>query len=137
MKYFLLIMLLSTMVFSCKKEKNLGPLYELFIGRWEPENQSEDTFIEFSSDGIIKYSRGVERQLKYDVDLVRQDNPGIYEGELWNVIRFLDEDKFGNYNGFLVLYNETVDTILRYKYQLHENGEYNSVDIEKLYFVRQ
>ncbi len=133
MKNIILATLLLMVMFSCKKEKDLGPLYDSFVGKWSASNQEVNDVLEITKKGDLILSKGVEHQLNLSVDYLREDDAYIIEGKLWKRLDFVDERRN---DSFLIIYNENGDTIRRYHRIINDSGELSNIP-QTIYFVRQ
>jgi hypothetical protein len=64
MKTFLLLSVIF-LTACTKKNHNLGPDYDQFIGTWETINTSEKAILEFKKNGKIEISHAIERNGKF------------------------------------------------------------------------
>jgi hypothetical protein len=66
MKTFLVLSIIF-LTACTKKNHNLGPDYDQFIGVWESVNTSEKAILEFKKNGKSEISHAVERNRKFVV----------------------------------------------------------------------
>lgn len=132
MKNIILAAIILIVIFSCKKEKDLGPLYESFIGTWRPVYGDVGDYIEFTKNGHFIYSRGTERQVDFRMNKVVEFGNVSINGIDWNLAVFSPSEA-----KMYIAYNMTKDTICGYpKNFTNEIGEVD-LTLGNQFFVRK
>ena len=110
---------------SCKKEKDLGPLYESFIGTWRPVYGDVGDYIEFTKNGHFIYSRGTERQVDFKVNTLKSAGTTLVNNIEWERTNLVFQKK-NNSSSVTIVYNQTQDTIRKYTIKkIDDLGEYD------------
>lgn len=120
---------------SCKKEKDLGPLYEAFIGKWECIDSSTPAFYEITKSGYFSFSDGLQRNVHFKVFGVNSLESSSINEVNWKGLQFIDKKTTID---CVFYFNETMDTITITKRLIDGTGNLNTAQFPiNYYFVRK